>query len=124
MNVAAIAAAIPALRPLWAKSAYQNQRIRGQVQRSDDKHLLKPTYVIIDQQIRAGPLPSHLETQITVQEGRNQRNVGNGVGSLPDCTGIVKTTDISLENFRNVEGKWISENSGHSDGEGNVEDAV
>lgn len=124
MNIATIAAAIPALRPLWARSAYQRQKNRGQVCGPKNSSPLDSTYIILDQQTKADPLPSCLETRITVQEGRDQGNDESQVESLPNCTGIMKTTDVSLESFRKVEGKWISENSSHSDRERSVEDVV
>ncbi|MCJ1428531.1 hypothetical protein MMC29_006441 [Sticta canariensis] len=65
MTVAIIAAAIPALRPLWATSARsnQNQKNGERVGRSDDKQHPNSTYVMMtDQQIvEAGSLPSRLE---------------------------------------------------------------
>lgn len=124
MYLTIFAAAIPALRPLWAKSAYQNQKNRGKVCRPDKKKLPYATHVIADQQLEADPLFSGLETRITVQDDRNQGSFESKVGSLSDRTGIMRTTDVSLENFRKVEGKWITENSNNSDRERSVEDMV
>ena len=78
----------------------------------------------MDQSLEADPLVSRLETRITVQDGRNRRSLESRVGSLSDCTGVMRTTDISLENFRKVEGKWITENSNLSDRERSAEDMV
>lgn len=124
MNIATIAAAIPALRPLWAKSGDRKQKHREKARRPDNKQLLNSPYVIMDQHVEADLHASHLETRITVQGGQNQGVVGSEAGSLPDCTGIMKTTHVSMKNLRKVEGKWISENSSLSDRERRAEDMV
>lgn len=123
-NVMIIATAISALRPLWAKSANQNQKTSRKARRADDKQRLNSIYVSTDQQIRADSLPSRLETRITAQGGKNHGDVGSEATSLPDCNGIMKTNDISMKNFRKFEGKWIPEHSSLSDKERIVEDAV
>ena len=66
MTVAIIAAAIPALRPLWATSARSNQnQMNGElVGRSDDKQHLNSIYVMMTdlQNVEAGSPPSRLES--------------------------------------------------------------
>lgn len=63
VNVAIIAAAIPALRPLWATTAHQNQQNGGQLQRADSRRRLNSTYVMMMDQ--PDSYPSRLETCIT-----------------------------------------------------------
>lgn len=79
---------------------------------------------MMNQQIDTGSLPSRPETCITAQKANNQKDDGSKAGSLPDSTGIMKTSDFSSKNFRKVEGKWISEHSSLSDRERGVDDIV
>lgn len=79
---------------------------------------------MMGQQIEADSLPTRLETCITAQGGNDQEDVGSEVRPSPDCTGIIKTSDISVENFRKLEGKWIPEHSDLSDRERGVEEMV
>lgn len=123
INVAAIAAAIPGLRPLWAKSTNGNQKNRGQARPPNDKQHLKSSYIIMDQQTQADSPPSCLETSITAQGNQSQK-VGSEAKSLHDSTGIIKTSDISTQNFRKFEGNWIPEHSSLSDRERGIDDIV
>lgn len=124
INVATIAAAIPALRPLWAKSANSNQKHREQARQTDKNRRLESAHVMINQQTETESFPSGLETRITTQGGKDQGDGGNEARSLPDRSGTMKTSDVSMENFRKVKGKWIPEHSSLSDGERSVEDMV
>lgn len=124
MNVATIAAALPGLRPLWPKSADQNQRNRGQARRPDDKTRLSSSYVLTDLQIEADPLPSHLESGIAAQGGTSRGDVGSEAWPLPDSAGIMKTSDVGLQNLTNFEGNWMPERSSVSDRKRSVEDVV
>lgn len=124
MNVALIAAAIPALRPLWAKRTKQNQNKCGEARRADKKPRLNSTYIMMDQQIEVDPPPSQLGTRITAERGKSQGKSEIEATCLPDCNGIVKTSDISITHSREVEGKWTLEHSSVSDRERSVEDVV
>lgn len=121
MNVATVAATLPGLRPLWPNSANQNENNRGQARRPDDKTRLSSSYVLTDLQIEAGPLPSHLESGIATQGGTSQGDAGSEAWPMPDCAGIMKTSDVGLENFK---GNWIPERSSLSGRKRSVEDVV
>lgn len=129
-NVAIIAAAGPALRPLWLKRRLwlghtsQNQKTSTPVCRPDDRDRLNSDYVVMDQRIVADVFPSRVETYITAQGGKDQRDAGSAVKPLPDYNGIMKTSDVSMKNFRKFEGKWIPEQSSLSDGERSLEEVV
>lgn len=123
--MAIIAAAIPALRPLWAKRANQIQASSGQVRRPNNKRPQSSTYVMMDPLMEADTPPSRIETRITAQGGKNQGHVGGEATSLSDCDKIMKTSYISTENFRRYEGgQWIPEHSSSSNGERRVGDIV
>lgn len=125
MSVAIIAAAIPALRPLWAESARQNQKNGEKVHRPNQKQRQSSIYVMMDQQMEADSLPSRFDTRITIQEGQNQGDVGSDASSLPDCDRIMKTSQVRVGNFRMCEGGQRNpENSSLSDEERRVEDVV
>lgn len=125
-NVAIIAAAMPALRPLWAtKNANQNRKTSGQHHRLDDKQRPNSPYVSVNEQVKIDSLSSCLESRITVQGGRSREDIiGGEASSLADCSGSMKTSDIGMENLPKFEGKWFPEHSGLSDKERNVEDMV
>lgn len=78
----------------------------------------------MNQPMEVDSLPSGLETHISAQKGNCQRDVGSERTFLPDCNGIMKTSDISLTNFREFEGKWIPEHSSLSDRERSAGDVV
>lgn len=78
----------------------------------------------MDRQIVADVFPSRVETYITAQGGNDQRDVGSAVKPLPDYNGIMKTSDVSMKNFRKFEGKWIPEQSSLSDRERSLEEVV
>lgn len=125
MTVAIIAAAIPALRPLWAESARQNQKNGERVHRPNQKQRQSSIYVMMDQHMEAGSLPSRFETRITIQEGQNQSDVGSEATFLPECNEIMRMSQVSVENFRMCEGGQRNpENSSLSDEERRVEDVV
>lgn len=117
MYVAIIAATIPALRPLWVKSANQNEENKRQARRPDNVPRPDSARGMIPQQKEADS-PSGLETRTTTQESKKQGDVGSEVGSSPDCTESMKTSE------KKVEGKWIPEHSSLSDKERSVEEMV
>lgn len=88
VNVGIIAATMPALRPLWAKSARRNQKFRRQAHRLDDEQRLKPTYVAMD---RADLFASRLETRATAHENE-----------APSATGIPVPSDASAKPLLNA----------------------
>lgn len=124
MGVAIIAAATPALRPLWAKSAIQKEKNGGQVRWPNARQRLNSTYAIMDQQMEADPLSSRLKTRITAQGSQNPGDVGSKATVRPDDDGTIKTSHINMKSFRQCEGKWIPEDSSPSDGERRAEDLV
>lgn len=124
INFAIIAAALPALRPLWAKSANQTRKKRGQACQPNHKQPPKPPYVKMNQPMEVDSLPSGLETRISAQGGRYHGDVGSETTFLSDCIGIMKTSDISMSNFRKFEGKWVPEQSSLSDRKRSAEDVV
>ena len=52
-NIAIIATANPALRPLWTTSVNQNQQIKGQICWSSGRQQPSATYMMMDQQIES-----------------------------------------------------------------------
>ncbi|MCJ1423453.1 hypothetical protein MMC29_001336 [Sticta canariensis] len=122
INFAIIAAASPALRPLWAKKRInQNQEAIGQANLPNNKKGLKSPYVALYRQREADLLCSRLETRITAQGDRDNGDVGSEATSLPNCNGIM-TSDVSMENLGESEGKGIPKHSGQSDREKSLDD--
>lgn len=120
-DIAIIATAIPSLRPLWAKKANLKRKTSHHARQLDDMQRLSPARVLRDQQIEDDSVPSRVETRITAQDGTIQREDRN---RLPDCAGIMKTSDVSMTTFRESEGEWISENSSSYQAAMSVKDAV
>lgn len=113
-NVAIIAAAIPALRPLWAKSARRSLKARRQACQPDNNQCLNPTYFVKDPHLGADSSVSHGEARVTAQGGKNQEDAGSE-GTSPSAStnrpGILTTSDVKVNNFLKVEGKRIPEHS-------------
>ena len=118
-NFAIIAAAMPALRPLWAtKHVNQNRKIIGQPHWLDDKQRLNSPKVSVNEQVEIDPFSSRLESRLIVQGGRSRGDtIGGESSSLNECSEITKTSDISMENLPKVEGKWLPEHPSHSEEE-------
>lgn len=124
INIATIAATLPALRPLWTKSARRNLKNRRQTRRPEVKMRLIPTYVVRDPNLEADSSTSRLETRVIAQGDENQEGFRNEATPLPSCTRNPDTSDVGVENFQKVEGKWVPEYSSHSDRERSVENIV
>lgn len=123
-NVAIIAAAIPALRPLWVKSARQNKKTKRPVYQPEDKRRLKPSYFAMNRPVEADSLASRLETRVTAQGDSNHGGVGSETTPLPNRTGILQTSDTTPKDTPKVEGKWTPERPSLSDRESSVNDMV
>ena len=124
INVAIMAAASPALRPLWAKkSINQNQEIIGQANLLNNKKGLNSPYVALYRQREADLLCSRLETRITAQENRDSVYLGREATSLPNSNGTM-TSDVSMKNLGEFEGKGIPKHSSVSDGERSLDDVT
>ena len=105
MYIAIIAATIPALRPLWIKSANQNEENKRQVRRPHNVPRPDSLRVMKHPQEEADSPSSSLETRTTTQESKTQGDVGSEAWSSSDCTEIMKTSDVSWQNLRKLEGK-------------------
>lgn len=105
MNILTIAATIPALRPLWAKSGRRSLRTSGPARPPDDKKSWKPTYVVMNQPSDANSVASSL---VTAQEGKIQGDLGSeSTPPFPDRAGTLHTSEVSVvKNCQQVEGKW------------------
>lgn len=124
INVAIIAAASPALRPLWAKkSANRNQEAIGQANLLNNKKRLSSPYIALYRQREADLLCSRLETRITAQGDGDNGDVGSEATSQPTCNGIV-TSDVSMNNLGEFEGRGNAEHSSLSDRERSLDDVI
>ena len=124
INVAIIAAASPALRPLWAKkSVNQNQATIGQANLLNNKYRPISPYVALYRQREADLLCSRLETRITAQGGRDNGDVGSEAASQPSCHRIM-TSDVSMKNLGEFEEKGIPEHSSLSDRERSLDEVI
>lgn len=119
-----IAATIPALRPLWAKSARRNLKTSRPARTPDDQKSLKPTYVVMDRHSDANSVASCL---VTAQEGKIQGGLGSeSTPPFPDRARTLHTSDVGVvKNYQQVEGIWTLEQSSFSHlRERGVEDVV
>ena len=81
-HIAIIAATIPALRPLWAKSVNQKQENKIQDSPQDKKHRPNSTRAIEPHRIEADSPSSILETRTTTLESKNEGDVECGARHL------------------------------------------
>lgn len=103
LTFANIAAAVPALRPLWNKSARQNLKTRRLARQPEHNQRLKPTYVVMDQPSEADAVASRLDTCATAQGGKNQVDVGSEASPVSKRPGILEMSDFNDSSLSNRE---------------------